>query len=338
MIRRNRIFFYSFLGAASFALTLLLFVYLTIPDASGVGLTAMDIATLMIGNTTKVALSLITLSLLCALAAMVLSRVLIGHEHQQLVLRKQLFSTYATLQETQDELRQLKETLTHSTLLARDMREKLKRLERGAPSVLTNTEYELPNAPRKETLITRTLESVTDELSQASDAMREVMPSTQSLEHTLAPLHSRADAAGKALAMLDGLIQRLNRLVMNATIEAARLGHHGESMIRLLDEFKLLARDTAEHACAIGEQMWHVKETLATTQAPLLALRDDALSTLRHLTEATELLDTQWERLTAPTEAVKDPAITRAVAEAAKQAELLEKRMQSLVEPKRNAA
>lgn len=336
MIRKNRIVLTCFLGALAFALTLLILVFLTIPDIRGLGLTSMDIAVLMIGDAPKAALSLITLLMVCALAAMVVARSIIGHEHQQLLLRKQLFTAYANLQESQDELRHIKETLSQSSVLAHEMREKLKRLERGAPPVLASSDYDILLPSSRENYLAGTLETVTDELAQASDALREIMPSAHALEHTLSPLHARADAAGKALTLLDGLIQRLNRLVLNATLEAARFGQGGETIVRLMDECKFLARDTAEQASAIGEQIWHLKETLTLTKSPLLTLRDEAVTTLRHLTEATELLDNEWDRLMAKPEA--DPALTRAVADAAKQAELLEKRMSAFTHIPREAA
>lgn len=341
MIRRRKIFFTCFLCTLGFALTVATLIYLTIPAMPGASLSAFDIILSMLGDPLKLALEITTLLLICGLAASLMTRVLVDSERQQLLLRKQLFSTYGTLQQSQDELRYLKETLKQVTKLAGDMAGRLRKLDDGANAgpVLTPGEYE--NVPDKEVpaYLKLALENVSDELSQASSAVREIMPSAHSLEHALTPLSARAGAAGEALAMLDRTVARLNRLVLNATLEAARLGEQGANMVPLMEEFKELGRETSEQAAAIGEQVWHVKETLSSANSPLSALVHDADATLRHLSEAAELLDEQWDSLVNRTPlSTAGSALTREVAAAAEQAAALEEKIHRLIAPRKREA
>lgn len=343
MIRRRKIFLTCFACSLGFALTVLTLVYLTIPPMKGVGLSSWDIILVMFGDTLKFTLEVITLVLTCGLAASLMTRVMVDNERQQLMLRKQLFVAYSNLQQSQDELRTLKDTLKQVTKLSSGMAERLRKLgnDEASYSALTPGEYEGTESGKgKSSYIQLALENVSDELSQASTAMRDIMPSANALEHTLTPLSARAGAAGEALAVLDRIVGRLNRLILNVTLEAARTAEPSQGLIDLLEEFKILGRETAEQAAAIGEQVWHVKETLSSTTSPLTALVSDADNTLRHLNEASDLLDAQWESISrSAMNQDSGLAIAREVAMAVEEATALEEKIHRLIAPaKREAA
>ncbi len=332
MILSRKIFLISLLAALGFAFSLLVLVYLTVPNMDGVGISRGDILMAIFGDVTKVTMEIITLVMICTLAASLMTRAIVGQERQQLLLRRQLFKAYGNLQYSQDELRQLKDTLKQLARVTGDMATRLKHMENGATgtTVLAPSDYDIGavNGTGNVLPIRAALETVSDELSQASSSLREVMPSA----HSLRPLFERAEVAGQALVELDRVVGKLNRLTINAVLEACRLGDQGSGIAQLVGELKLLGKETAEQTATIGEQIRQMRTALSSANSPLASLLSDADASLRHLNEASELIDEQWDTIITalPDTEREASALAREVAEVAQQASELEKKIATL--------
>jgi hypothetical protein len=341
---RISLFAISFLFFLAFAGGILAMCYLAVPPLEALvrellragaynsGQPA-DVVRAMLGHADKQVFGLTALVLLCATSAAMVTARYARREELNLQLRDQLFVAYGIKQDAQRETAQMKQLLANASAQIAGLADQLRKLQSAThPTALNANDYDTADAPENPAL--RALQNVSDELEQASESVREMVPSAHSLEHSLSPLAVRARAAAESLTALQKIVTRLNRLAINAALEAARLGTQSQSFANLAQEFKLLSRATAEQAASIGEQVWHLKEILSAASSPLSAIVTDAETTLSHLNEAAELIDLQWGRLARPSQ---DTALAHEVAQAARQAESLGHKMRRALEEREAA-
>ena len=284
MTSRWKIFLVCFFGALAFAVCILLTHHLIGSDSHAY---ASPLAGVMVLSW-------------CNLAAAIAARFFLAQEQQGDHLRRQLMRVFAHLRTAEEESARLKASFAQMTPLLQELTRRLHGLEQksGEKHVLAAGQYASAEPNGDETW-RQALEQLGDELDQAETAMRGLATSAQSLEQSLHPLATRTGQAAKTLGELDGLAGRLNRLALNALLEACRLGEQGEAFGQIAGEVRTLARETTAQVALLGEQLRQVSDTVAATSAPISSLLTDAAAIERHLVEAGELLDAQWQVATA---------------------------------------
>ena len=339
MTHRPTLFLLSLAAFVGFAALILGLVYLAIPPLDVIigstfregGIHANEpsaVARALLGSPQQIVFSSAMLLMLASIFASFATSLYLRREKVSAGLREQLFRAYGNMQDAQDEARHLRGLLQQATEQITELANQLRQLESTAQAhgALDSGQYDTGTQGAENDPALLALQDVSDEIDQASESVRDIVPSAHSLEHSLVPLAARARAAAEALTALQTLVNRLSRLAFNAALEASRHQLRSDGFTQLAEEFKTLNRATSEQAAAVAEQVWHMKETLSSAASPLSHLVADANSTLTHLREAAELIDLQWNRLQHATHG-RTPALAEEVAEAAEQARKLEARM-----------
>src|ERR671930_577698 len=111
---------------------------------------------------------------------------------------------------------------------------------------------------------------------QATEAMRSVRDSSESVTGAIRDLASKSDEIGAIVETITGIAGQTNLLALNAAIEAARAGEQGRGFAVVAEEVRKLAEESQQAAEEIADL---VAEIQAETQKTVGIVEDGAKRT-----------------------------------------------------------
>lgn len=107
--------------------------------------------------------------------------------------------------------------------------------------------------------------------SQAEECAREGRETVGEAAEVIDRLHEQTRNIGKVLATIDGIASQTNMLSLNASVEAARAGHHGRGFAVVAEEVRALASKTREATNEVGSLLASFRDEAARARETMLA-------------------------------------------------------------------
>ena len=176
----------------------------------------------------------------------------------------------ALVQQVDFSAEQVEDAAIHTTEFTEGSCARVARAEGAAAQATTRMQQVVASVQA----VTQAITNINAQMSNSERIIQEAVSRVQKTDGIAQVLQGAAHRIGAVVSMIQKVARQTNFLALNATIEAQRAGAAGEGFTVVADEVKRLARQTAEAAGEVSDQISEVQTATKDVVGAIMEISD----------------------------------------------------------------